>query len=1427
VLTANAIEDGAILTGVLTSTDVDNGATAAYSILLGEDEAAPTGFTLLEDGSYSFDPSDAAYQSLADGETLEIVVNYEVSDGLATDQNSLTITVTGTNDAPVADVLTANAIEDGDILTGVLTSTDVDNGATAAYSILLGEDEAAPAGFTLSEDGSYSFDPSDAAYQSLADGETLDVVVNYEVSDGLATGDGSLTITVTGTNDAPVADVLTADAIEDGDILTGVLTSTDVDNGATAAYSILLGEDEAAPTGFTLSEDGSYSFDPSDAAYQSLAEGEALEIVVNYEVSDGLATDQNSLTITVTGTNDAPVADVLTANAVEDGDILTGILTSTDVDNDATVTYSLLDGAIAGFTLLEDGSYSFDPSDAAYQSLAEGEALNVVINYQVSDGLAAGDGTLTITVTGTNDAPVAEVLTANAIEDGAILTGVLTSTDVDNDATAAYSILLGEDEVAPAGFTLSEDGSYSFDPSDAAYQSLAEGETLEIVVNYEVSDGLATDQNSLTITVTGTNDAPVADVLTADAIEDGDILTGVLTSTDVDNGATVAYSLLDAAPAGFTLSEDGSYSFDPSDAAYQSLADGDTLDIVVNYEVSNGLDTDAGTLTITVTGTNDAPELTGTVAVLATFAENSAPYTITTAQLLQGFSDVDNGQTATLSIDNLTSTVGIFTLSGSIYTFVPTNPDYNGVVNLAYQVKDVDNGIFDATTSFTITPVNDAPTATVATVSLAGVNEDTTSTLGATVGSLFGSAFSDAKDTPADSFIGVAIVSQRTNTSQGEWEWLDVGNGWQPINSVSTSAALFLSTDTRIRFIPAANFNGIPNPLQARLVETGALNNFGAPATVGDLLNITGARNGGTTRVSSLANTVTLTTVINPIDDPTIITGDTTGTVTEDTNISFLGSLVATDADVSSPLFTPVTNQNGANNYGRFTILSNGTWQYNLDNNNPLVQHLGAANSLNDTYTFNTITGAVQTVSVTINGTVDAGVSITGTSADEVINGKDGNDFLSGGDGRDSLIGGFGNDYLIGGSGNDTLNGGDGDDLLRDDQGDDYLIGGNGDDDLYAGLGNNTLEGGAGNDRYYISHNSTDTVNSTIIESSGGGIDTAYSSLTVDALADNVENLGLLFNGTINATGNNLDNYITGNSADNIINGVGGNDYLIGGAGNDYLIGGFGQDTLDGGDGDDLLRDDQGDDYLIGGRGDDDLYAGLGSNTLEGGAGNDRYYISHNSTDTVNSTIIEAAGAVGGFDTAYSSLTVDLLANNVENLVLLFNGTINATGNNLNNYIAGNSANNVINGGAGADTISGGAGADIFAFAFTQSTDNAADHITDFEIGTDKLSIFAPTGVAAAPTNFSRAANDSVATNLTSLALGVYSNADGAGNALIAGGAAIVVASNTSVIGTYVVVDNGDGAFNTNTDLVINITGYSGALPTIGAITPVSSFFKV
>lgn len=213
-------------------------------------------------------------------------------------------------------------------------------------------------------------------------------------------------------------------------------------------------------------------------------------------------------------------------------------------------------------------------------------------------------------------------------------------------------------------------------------------------------------------------------------------------------------------------------------------------------------------------------------------------------------------------------------------------------------------------------------------------------------------------------------------------------------------------------------------------------------------------------------------------------------------------------------------------------------------------------------------------------------------------------------------------------------------------------------------------------------------------------------------------------------------------------------------------------------------------------------------------------------------------------DTFTASVTTTLAAN-VENLSLSGAAAINGTGNAGNNVILGNTASNLLNGGAGndsinggdgIDTINGGAGIDlltggalndIFVFQFTQSTAAGPDRINDFVINSDKIDLLSSAGaVLPAPTAFSRAA-DSTAATLSAAVTAAFTDANGAvaGNQALATNSALMVALVTgSSAGTYIVVNDSVAGFQAANDIVINITGFSGALPALGTI-PVANFF--
>ena len=161
--------------------------------------------------------------------------------------------------------------------------------------------------------------------------------------------------------------------------------------------------------------------------------------------------------------------------------------------------------------------------------------------------------------------------------------------------------------------------------------------------------------------------------------------------------------------------------------------------------------------------------------------------------------------------------------------------------------------------------------------------------------------------------------------------------------------------------------------------------------------------------------------------------------------------------------------------------------------------------------------------------------------------------------------------------------------------------------------------------------------------------------------------------------------------------------------------------------------------------------------------------------------------------------------------------------------LTGSSTSEFIDGSGGQDTMTGGFGPDVFGFKFTQSSITTPDRIIDFEFGSDGVVLFSSKSRAlSAPVAFSRAANNDSALTLTALAIDVFSDANGdlmGAQALAANSAVLVKATNVSIAGTYLLINDSIAALNTTNDLMVNITGFSGTFPSLGTIPLIGSIF--
>ena len=272
--------------------------------------------------------------------------------------------------------------------------------------------------------------------------------------------------------------------------------------------------------------------------------------------------------------------------------------------------------------------------------------------------------TVTITITGVNDPPVAVDDVGTTNEDTVLsvpAAGVLTNdTDPDAGDTKAVVAVNGSGAnvntaiTTPKGatLTLNADGSYTYNPiAAAAFQALDTGETDTDTFTYTMQDTAAVQSTAtVTITITGVNDAPVVTTTGGASAftEDGGavVVDGGVTVTDVDvepmTQATVTISnllnagletlaaptLLGGATANYvapTLTISGSATL----AQYQTMLravtynntsqNPNTTARTIAFQVNDGtvLSTVANK-TVSVAAVNDAPAITAGATILFT-----------------------------------------------------------------------------------------------------------------------------------------------------------------------------------------------------------------------------------------------------------------------------------------------------------------------------------------------------------------------------------------------------------------------------------------------------------------------------------------------------------------------------------------------------------------------------------------------------------------------------------------------------------------------------------------------------------------------------------------------------------------------------------------------------------------------------------------
>ncbi|MFJ5791017.1 putative Ig domain-containing protein [Lysinibacillus sp. NPDC093197] len=612
------VNEGSQLTFTVSAIDAD-GDTLTYSLV-----GAPTGASInATTGVFTWTPTEAQ------GPGSYIFTVY-VNDGMLTDAESITVTVNEVNSAPMLQAIGNKTVNEESQLTFTASATDADLPAnTLTYSLV-----GAPTGASINSlTGVFTWTPTEAQGPGS-------YTFTVRVSDGMLTAAETITVTVNEVNSAPVLQAIGNQTVKKGNLLTFTVTATDSDS-AILTYSLV-----GAPTGASINATtGVFTWTPTEAHYP----GNYTFIVL---VSDGMLIDSKSFTVTVYEANSAPVLQAIGNKTVNENSQLTFTASATDADGDI-LTYSLINAPTGASINATTGVFTWIPTEA------QGPGI-YTFTVRVSDGMLLAEESITVTVNEVNSAPVLQAIGNKTVNEGNLLTFTAIATDADLPANTLTYSLVG----APTGASINATaGVFIWIPTKAQGPG-------SYTFTVRVSDGMLTDEESITVMVNEVNSAPVLQAIGNKTVNENSQLTFRASATDAD-GDTLTYSLV-GAPTGASINATtGVFTWTPSKAQGPG-----SYTIIVR--VSDGLLTDEESITVTVNKVNSAPVL----QAIGNKTVNEE------SQLTFKASATDaDGDTLTYSLVGAPTGASINATTG-VFTWTPTEAQGPGSYTFIVRVSD-------------------------------------------------------------------------------------------------------------------------------------------------------------------------------------------------------------------------------------------------------------------------------------------------------------------------------------------------------------------------------------------------------------------------------------------------------------------------------------------------------------------------------------------------------------------------------------------------------------------------------------------------------------------------------------------------------------------------------------------------------------------
>jgi len=522
--------------GTFTSTDPDSGDTFTYTLVAGDGDDDNALFTIVNDSLQSVGPLNFESQG-----TYNIRVR-TTDQGALLFEKTFVVTLQNVNEPPTGYNLNGSEVTENlpaGTIVGFLSTTDPDAGDSFTYTFEEGAGDGDNSLFQISGNQLQTAGPLD-----FEAGDTLNIRVRTTDADGLSFEDIIL-VTVLNAPDSPNDITLFLSTVNENQAvgtLVGTLFTADQDS-SDFTYAFASGDGDDDNASFTINNGTIETGEVFDFETKS-------SYTVRVRVTDGdNLSFEKPLTITILDQVDNnPPTDIALSNATvsenEAGGTAVGTFTSTDSDEGAAFTYSLVSGeggddngsfSIVGDELRTGESFDFE-TKATY-----------TVRVRTTDNL---DGTFeklfTISVGDVDEAnaPTNLNLSGDTLPEnlaaGATV-GTFSTVDPDSGETFTYTLVAGDGDDDNDSFTISGDTLLTSKPLD-----FETNPSLSIRVRTTDSDDLSFER-VFVITATDVNDAPSAIFLSGLSVNTGDpigTVVGTLIAADQDAGEEFTYELV-------------------------------------------------------------------------------------------------------------------------------------------------------------------------------------------------------------------------------------------------------------------------------------------------------------------------------------------------------------------------------------------------------------------------------------------------------------------------------------------------------------------------------------------------------------------------------------------------------------------------------------------------------------------------------------------------------------------------------------------------------------------------------------------------------------------------------------------------------------------------------------------------------------------